>query len=335
MTTMHHALERETATTRRDFRRVRAAVVDSSARQRNEMRDALYDKGIPEPIVCKGTSAFFDAARREVLDLVVCEAGAFGDDFAAAIQRMRRSEFGANPFVIVIATLGDPSMDLVQDALNGGVDDLVLRPTSSRRIVERVELLIKDRKPFVTTRGYVGPTRRNTVRSDDDEGELVDVPNTLRGKVVDKLSDAAMRQAIERAVVAVGEKMSEHPLAGIDRLIQRLLEWRGGSPAGLRRDFAHLVAHSLEISRHYRDTDLDHVADLALALANLARRTAAQAPDSLRPIDFDLLRNLGSVIRGAILAADESKSAVHDIAAMVDHYNVGQQAHVRSGLATV
>jgi len=327
--------ERHITTTRRDFRGVRAAVVDTSANQRNELRASLYDKGIAEPIVCKGVAPFFDVARSEVLDLVICEADAFGTEFAAAMQQLRQNEFGGNPFAVVIATLGDPSLDQVHEALNGGVDDLVLRPASPRRIVERVDKLIRDRKPFVATRNYVGPTRRGASRSDESESEFIEVPNTLRGKVVNKLGDGALWRAIGRTVAAVGEKMAEHPLAGVDRLIHRLLAWEDGDEEEQCRDFARLVSHCIEISRHYRDTDLDHVADLAQALANLAQRTAAQAPTALRAIDLDLMRSLGSIIRGAIDAADESKSAVHDIATMVDHYTASHRTRGPSRLAIV
>jgi len=313
-------------TTRRDFRRVRAAVVDTSPHLRSEMRSALYDKGIPEPIVCKGMDPFLEVAGQEMLDLVVCDASAFGSDFAVAMQRIRKNAIGGNPFVVVIATLQDASMGTVQGALNGGVDDILRRPAPSKKVIDRLDLVMKNRKPFVTTRGYVGPTRRSFVRS-DETSEFIEVPNTLRAKVVDKLPDAQLQRAIEEAVVEVGKKVTEHPLAGIDRLIQRTLAWQGGDEDEMRRDLAHLIALSVEMSEHYRGTALNHIADLAIALANLARRIAEQGPAALRTIDLQLLRSLGAVIRNAIAAEDESGEAVQEIATMVQHYSGGR--HMR------
>jgi DNA-binding response OmpR family regulator len=311
-------------TTRRDFRRVRAAVVDTSAQLRSEMRAALYDKGIPEPIVCKGMDPFLEVAGQEMLDLVVCDAGAFGTDFSAAMQRIRQNAMGGNPFVVVIATLQEASLGTVQGALNGGVDDILRRPAPSKKVIDRIDLLMKDRKPFVTTRGYVGPTRRSFVRQ-DDTSEFIEVPNTLRAKVVDKIPDAKLQRAIERAVVEVSKKVTEHPLAGIDRLIQRTLAWHGGNEDELSRDLAHLIALSMEMSEHYRGTELNHIADLAVALSNLVKRIAEQGPAALRAIDLQLLRSLGAVIRNAIAAEDESGDAVHEIATMVQRYSGGRR----------
>jgi len=313
-------------TTRRDFRRVRAAVVDTSAHLRSEMRAALYDKGIPEPIVCKGMDPFLEVAKQEMLDLVVCEASAFGSDFGAAMQRIRQNAMGGNPFVVVIATLQDASIGQVQGALNGGVDDILRRPAPSKKVIDRIDLLMRDRKPFVTTRGYVGPTRRSFVRTDDEKSEFIEVPNTLRGKVVDKVPDAKLARAIERAVVEVSKKVTEHPLAGIDRLIQRTLAWHGGNEDDMRRDLAHLIALSMEMADHYRNSPLHHIADLALALSNLVKRIAEQGPAALRAIDLQLLRSLGLVIRNAIAAEDESGATVQEIATMVDSYTGGRPA---------
>ena len=313
-------------TKRSDFRRVRAAVVDNSSHLRSEMRAALYDKGIPEPIVCKGMDPFLEVARQEMLDLVVCDAGSFGSEFTDAMQHIRQNAMGGNPFVVVIATLHEPSMAQVQGALNGGVDDLLRRPAPSKKIIDRIDLLMKDRKPFVTTRGYVGPTRRSFMRT-EDEGEFIEVPNTLRAKVVDKIPDAQLVRSIQMAVEEVAKKINEHPLAGIDRLIQRTLAWQaGGDEDEMRNDLAHLAALSTEMSDHYRNTPLNHIADLAQALSNLVRRIAEQGgPAALRQIDLELLRSLGGVIRNAIAAEDESSAAVHEIASMVQTYTASKK----------
>jgi DNA-binding response OmpR family regulator len=308
--------------TRRDFREVRTVLVDKNPGLRSDMRSALVEKGIREPITCKNVESFLDVAGKEVLDLIVCDASTFGPEFSAAMQRIRRNALGGNPFVVVIATLQDASLAQVQNALNGGVDDLMRRPAPSKRIVDRIDYLVKDRKPFVTTSGYVGPTRRSFVRPDDEDSELLRVPNTLRSKVVDKVPDAKLKMAIQTAVIGLAEKMNQNPLSGIDRLIHRALSWEGGSGEELRRDFTYLYKLALEMSNHYRGTAFDHIADLAMALANLSRRIAEQAPTGLRQIDLDLLSNLGAVIRSSIAVEEQSDAVIHEIASTVGRYVV-------------
>lgn len=306
--------------TPRDFRGVRAALVEGNGMYRGEMRSALIDKGIREPITCKNIDAFLEVASNEVLDLIVCDSAVFGGEFAAAMQRLRKNDLGGNPFAVVIATVQDASLGQVRDVLNGGVDDLLRRPAPAKKIVDRIDYLVKDRKPFVATRGYVGPTRSGLTQSGADAGELVEVPNTLRSKVVEKKTDAQLRKAITAAAVGLMEKMAEHPLAGIDRLIQRALTWRDGSGDDLRRDFNRLTALSLEMSSHYRGTSYDHIADLAVALAGLAKRIAGQDPPGMGRVDADLLANLGAAIRGFIASENESGEVVREIAVTVKRF---------------
>src|SRR5579871_2695448 len=171
-----------------DFRTVRAAIVERNSSVRSEMRAALLDKGIREPATCKTADAFLDLAAREVLDLVVCDSSAFGGEFSPEMQRIRRSAEGGNPFVVVIATVNEATLGQVQNVLSGGVDDLVRRPIAAKKVVDRIDYLVRNRKPFIATQGYVGPTRGKQAQAGDGGGVLVEVPNTLRSKVVDKVS---------------------------------------------------------------------------------------------------------------------------------------------------
>jgi DNA-binding response OmpR family regulator len=307
----------------RDFRSVRAALVESDAQARSDMRIALLEKGIREPASCKTADSLLDVAAREFLDLVVCDSQAFEGEFAPTMQQIRRNAVGGNPFVVVIATLSDTSHDHVQSALDSGVDDLVRKPASAMRVVGRIDALVKGRRPFIATRNYVGPTRATLVQAGSEVSELIEVPNTLRAKVVDKHDEKRLRRIVSKAAVALKEKMAEHPLAGIDRLIDRALAWHGASDSDQRRQFGNLHALSFEISSHYHSAAYTHIAKLALALSKLADKIAQQSSASPSQVEVSLLRHLGVVVKRTMESEHGASSVVEEIAIMVDRFASG------------
>lgn len=292
-----------------DFNQVRVVLVENNQALRADLRAALIAKGVRDIIACKSSKSFLDVAKKECLDLIMCESEALGAEFTDALQRIRRNDVGGNPFAVVIATMHDASLNRVQAVLNGGVDDLLLKPVRVNRMVDRIDHFVRERKPFVVTNSYVGPTRRTHLRSQRDDRTYLRVPNTLRSKVVDKANQDRVRQMIERTVLDLKAKFVQHPISRIDRLIQRALSYGDGPVHGdaLRRDFIELADASMELHRHYAGSAFAHIADLALALANLAKRIAEQNAEGLTQVERDLLANLGEVIRRSVAA--ETRSA--------------------------
>jgi DNA-binding response OmpR family regulator len=315
--------------TPRDFRSVRATVVEGNSHLRSDMRLALLEKGIREPTTHRTVDSFIEQAGREMLDLVICDTDTFEGDFVPAMQRIRKAVVGGNPFVVVIATVGESSIGAVQAALAGGVDDLMGKPAPAKTVVDRIDFLVKARKPFIATRHYVGPSRAavpDAAEPGEADGALIQVPNTLRAKVVEKAGDAALRRAVARAAAGIKAKIAEHPLAGIERLIRRAVARQGGDEAEARRHFDHLRALSLEMSGHYRAGGQGHIADLAQALARLAERIAERRPPEPSRVDLDLLNQLGGVVRGAMAVEAGAQTTIQEIAAMVDRYAGGTAA---------
>jgi DNA-binding response OmpR family regulator len=293
---------------RNDYSDVRAALIEDNSLLRGELRAALAAKGILNPIVCRDPQSFVAAVATESPDIIICDSNTLGGDFPATIQRIRRNDLGGNPFAVVVATVHDASMDGVRAAMDSGVDHLLLKPTQVGRVMDRVGALVWERQPFVVTQGYVGPTRRSRKRASDSKDVLLDAPNTLRSKVVDKMSEDRIKAMLDRAVAGLQEKMSAYPLLGIDRLIQRTLSY-GTTAHGteaLKSDFAYLMEIGRELSERYRGTAFAHIAELAVALANLAKHIASKHPGELRAMDLDPLSNLGEIIRRAVAAEEHS-----------------------------
>jgi len=291
-----------------DYLHVRAALVEDNQHLRGDLRAALNAKGIHSPIICRDVDSFVQAAGNEMLDIVVCDSNTLGGELTTALQRLRRNDLGGNPFTIVLATVHDASMNSIRAVLDAGVDDLLLKPVAINRILDRIDTLVWDRKPFVVTNGYVGPTRRGAQRPTDKDEVEIDAPNTLRGKVVEKMDEQEIELMVHQAVNTLEEKIELHPLLGIDRLIARTLACRNGAgnAEALKQDFGQLMALGLDLANRYRGTPYAHIGELAVALANLARRIATRNPGDLGRLDLDPLSNLGEVIRRSISSEERT-----------------------------
>jgi DNA-binding response OmpR family regulator len=290
----------------RDFRDVRIALIEGNPRLSNDLVRALEGKGINNPVVCKEPDDFLAVASHEPFDILLCDANTLGGDFPSEMQRIRRNEAGGNPFVVTIATVHDASADSVRTLLDSGIDDLLVKPTPVQHVMDRVDHMISNRRGFVVTTGYVGPSRRSARRTGDTGEATLNAPNTLHCKVIDKMDAAELGEILSQATNGLQEKMAQHPLLGIDRLIQRTQAYsRSGDGADeLRRDFGYLTALGMEMSARYRGTPFANIADLATALSKLAQRIAGSSPAELRTLDFDPLSRLGEVLRRS-LAAEE------------------------------
>ena len=92
--------------------------------------------------------------------------------------------------------------ELVRKFIDSGADDLIPKPISASRMIERIKLLIKSRKSFVVTTDYVGPERR---KPSDREDTLpgVEVPNPLRAKATGTKNIMLDQKAMADAIAAI------------------------------------------------------------------------------------------------------------------------------------
>lgn len=307
-----------------DFNQVRVVLVEGNAALRSDLRAALIAKGMRDIISCRSLKSFLDVAKQECLDLVLCDSESLGAEFTDALQRIRRNDVGGNPFVVVVATVYDANVNRVHAVLNGGVDDLLVKPVRVNKVVDRIDHLVKERKPFVVTDNYIGPTRRIVagMRAQRDDESYLRVPNTLRSKVVDKMNQERVRELIDQTVVDLNAKVMQHPIGRIEQLIQRILVRGLGDVGGdaVFRDFEELAKVSHELYRRYAGSSYAHIADLALALVNLSKRVAEQSAGGLTQVELNLLGNLGEAIRRAVAAESRSVGVTQEIAATVQRF---------------
>ena len=170
------------------------------------LREALNNVGI------RGIRDYLDIqqAREAIVtdnpDLLICDFDLDQDAICSIIADIRHGNIGSNPFMVIMLLTWDPEVNAVNFAMQTGVDDIVTMPVSVRRLKQRIDNLINNRKRFVATEDYVGPERRAYSSSEDEEESNENnfkVPNSLRYKATGDETAAARKDVIEYAIQLV------------------------------------------------------------------------------------------------------------------------------------
>lgn len=117
------------------------------------------------------------------VDLAVVDAELEGSSIFRAIKQIREGTIGKNPFIVIVMTSWKQDKETVRQAIDAGVDDFLVQPLSDAKLMERVSMQIRYRRPFVVTHDYIGPDRRRDPTRESN-AKRHHVPNTLAGKEV-------------------------------------------------------------------------------------------------------------------------------------------------------
>ncbi len=282
--------------------------------------DALGAQGLSELAICRDANSL-RRAMVPMIDLVLCDVDLPGIDFYETAQEIRQSVLGANPFAIMIATARPSAQADVGKVIKSGIDDFLIKPMTAELVVRRVGGFAEGRKPFVVTEAYIGPSRRTKRRDDGSDDDLIQVPNTLRSRLVDNARLAQLREILNAALVDVENKKIETRLRALVRLTQKLLAQQAElSVAGeLRRTLDLLAEKADEVVLEHKDTKTKHVAEIAERIGKLARRISA---GSGRPshIEVTLLAKLSDAVVSSFTASVAAVQISSTITGMVDKF---------------
>ena len=282
--------------------------------------DALGARGLKDLAICRDADSLRQAMV-PMIDLVLCDVDLPGMDFCETTQEIRQSALGSNPFAIVIATARPSAQADVGRVIKSGIDDFLIKPMTADLVVRRVGGFTDGRKPFVVTESYIGPSRRAKRREDGSDDDMIEVPNTLRSKLIDSARLTQLREIIDAALTDVETKKNETRLRAVVRLTQKLLGQQAEhSRAGeMRRTLDLLAEKADEVVAEHKDSETAHVADIAARIGKLARRISA---GSGRPgsVEISLLAKLSDAVVGSFTASAAAAQISKTIAGMVDKF---------------
>lgn len=169
---------------------------DQNSHVRRQTMSALNDLGFNKSLEYPDLTEVRDALESQRFDIVVLELDTTDFGVLALVKDIRRQRCGIDPFIPILLTTWDAKLKIVRRVLNSGADDVFLRPFSTAQLSQRIEAIVRCRKPFVVTKSYFGPDRRESSALRDDPTSIV-VPNALQARVLGQIEAAPNSARIE------------------------------------------------------------------------------------------------------------------------------------------
>lgn len=282
-------------------------LVDQDRTVRSTIRNILSDNGFRNIDVGTTIDDILERFKIGMPDLLICDHETTGTsiNFPTFVYKIRHNDIGNNPFLPIIAMAWSPNQDEVKRIIQAGADDLVTKPLSAGGLMQRIEHLIKARKPFIVTSAYIGPDRRKKNDPRPSTLQTIDVPNTLKAKAIgDSAELNSLQRAIDASIAEVNvQKLSRHGVQMrflVDRIVPGLAF--GPPDEETQRSLERLLYVAQDAARRLVGTRFAHVSELCHSLIDVTK-TIADPSTIPEPKDVKLLKPLAQAIQAGF---DES-----------------------------
>lgn len=280
------------------FKNASAIVFDPVSTNRNATRNTLYTIGFREIEAVGNIPSLAGAIAARNYDILVLETQGSVNEACDLVRDMRAGQHGLNPFSVVMLTAWDLSHGIVSAVLQSGADDLIARPFSIAQFEKRIRMLVEGRKHFVVTSNYIGPDRRRDPTRHSD-AKLIEVPNTLRGKVVENATSEDLDGAIRTMQEHMARQRLERLGAQIAVSAEVVMDW-AIAPEGLfdPSEIDRLRRATLELRSHTEEGALAGAEQLCQGVLKVCDELVSGTEDP--PRQAALLKELAKGIQLAI-----------------------------------
>lgn len=145
---------------------LRVLILDDNHHMCTILRTVLQGAGIRDVVEARDAASGFEALRNSVPDLALVDFQLGDLDGLEFTRLVRTADDSPMPHLPIIMVTAHSERSRVKDAIDAGVNEFVVKPVSARALVERINTVINNPRPFVKAPGYFGPDRRR--RSDQN-----------------------------------------------------------------------------------------------------------------------------------------------------------------------
>ncbi len=255
-------------------------------------------------------------------DLLVIDTHLAEGDCFDFVHQVRYQRIPGNPFIPVIFTTWQPESALVRRIVDSGADDLLLKPMSPLQLLQRIETLTFNRKPFVVTSDYIGPDRRDVDARNKSDIPQIEVPKTLKAKAYgEKVSMEDLQTLVENTMFDINEqrlKRHSYQVAFLANLIVPAYS-TGKADHETLAHVKRLAEVADDVGRRLVGSSFEHIADLCRSLMEVAGRISdnSRDPDSR---DVELLKPLSDAILVGFNPDKQGAAIANEIIGMVRNY---------------
>ena len=296
-----------------DFSNTRLLIADSGKQNRTEIRNILFHEGFRDITDSDNYEFVREQVAENNVDLLIVDYEFPKGDVCKLIKEIRHDDIGNNPFVVIIALAFDPEKEDIMRIIDSGSDDVLLKPISAGSVVKRIKFFANERKKFVVTSDYIGPTRRSSHRPGTVEIPEIDVPNPVRITAVDGKEMSNVQDEVQHHSNVLNEQKVERQAHQIIYLVERImpLYFDGNAVMDVTEDLDDLKAATGHINL-LKDTKYEYVGELCETLMTIVDMIclSPNEPDSQ---SLKLLPELSQSIVAALQASGDESDIAHMI----------------------
>jgi DNA-binding response OmpR family regulator len=278
---------------------------------RGSISDVLRNIGVREIRFGQTLGEILGHLEEETPDLMICSTEFPDGELFPKLHELRHHQWGKNPFIPIMTVTDEPSKEIVKQVLESGADDLLIQPISTKQLLTRIGGLAKNRKQFVVTTDYVGPTRRANNSDRGMEIPMIDVPNTLRSKVTGEQDSVSLEDAVKNALAVINEQKVERHGFQIGYLAERIVDPENPTQlldnAGPKLEKLITVVESAQ--RRMATTKYAHTSTLCGSLLEVAHSLRDLGDDATEK-DLGLLNPLAQAILVGFSDSDAADAAL-------------------------
>ncbi|MGE4062058.1 MAG: hypothetical protein AB7E79_01710 [Rhodospirillaceae bacterium] len=192
---------------------VEVYIAEPNEQVREGMRGVLRDYGMRRTRTFGRIADLVEAIKQLPPDLLIAAADLDAGLFDA-VRDIRHSRIGYNPFILIsLLVKGDAEGSAIKRAILAGADDVMIKPVSPAKMLDRVAHFAMHRQPFIVTNDYLGPERRGT-NDRPSKIKQLSVVNTLKATIEGKrMTSSELRNAIESNMAEVmSARLDSHGL---------------------------------------------------------------------------------------------------------------------------
>ncbi|MEQ8321663.1 MAG: response regulator [Rhodospirillales bacterium] len=306
---------------RNTFDQVDVLLIDTDLNARQGVRTILSNNGFSGVTLGTDLARVREAVTTRMPDLLLCGTEFPDGKVTDLIRDIRQNRIGNNPFMPIIVLLGEPTPAMVSEVIRSGADDVVMKPVSTKALLDRIHLQVHKRKPYIVNDEYLGPARKG-----DDVSRAIDPPNPLHAKATGgQVRFHEIERAIDNALLEVRNRKLENMGPEIAALVGRVVPMIDNKPkisqtavGGLQM----LIEMNSDLIGRLSGTKYDHVSELCKAMVAVSKRLCKNAEQPPDMTQVKLLKPLSQAIQagfaGGINSADAARQIVQRIGVKFD-----------------
>lgn len=148
------------------YDQLRVLVVDDNQHTRMLVTEILRSLDVNQVYEAADGSAGLQQLAEHAIDVIFTDLSMQPMDGIEFVRRLRNAPDSPNQMAPVIMVTGHFTLAKVSAARDAGVNEFLAKPLTARGVIERLQRVIEQPRPFVRTGDYFGPDRR---RRDDPE----------------------------------------------------------------------------------------------------------------------------------------------------------------------